>query len=132
MTMSGFDQKIEFWRTLASAAVADRKRAKAAKPAPAAPPARSRTPVRFSLDPTEIEIPAVADFLDSTDTAAKIVDAGRMARGEVPIPLAAPSGHAAAILNAAETARSGGRPLQKPTGTAAAILAAGKKRRNEA
>jgi hypothetical protein len=130
-TDEGFSLKIERFRQLAAGFVANKRsqRTQAAKPAPAAPPAQTRKPVRYSLEPTEIEIPAVADFVDPEDFAAKIVRSGQMARGKLPIPTPAPSGLAAEILRAGNLARSGGPQRELPTGTAAAIIAAGEKRR---
>jgi hypothetical protein len=122
-----FNLKMARWRTLAAAAVADRKRIQRA---PAAPRAPARMPVRHSLEPAEIAIPTPADFLDpEEDLAAKVVRAGAMSRGELLIPAPAPSGVAAQVLAAAETARSGGPQRPAPEGLAAAIIAAGAKRR---
>ena len=126
--MSGFDRKIEFWRILAKAAVAG-KRAKAAPAAPRAP--QARTPVRYSLDPIEIAIPKPADFIDPETLSAKVIRAGQMARGELPITTPVPTGTAAAVLAAGDLARAGGPALPAPTGLAEQIVAAGRKRRGE-
>jgi hypothetical protein len=103
--MSGFDRKLEFWGTLAKAAVAG----KHAKAAPVAPAARERKPIRHAFEPNEIVIPPISDFVDPETLLA--------------------SKTAAAVIAAGDLARSGGRPLSAPEGLAAAIIAAGEKRR---
>jgi hypothetical protein len=132
--MSGFDGRIALWRKIMPPIAAELKRAQRAQAAPRAPVAtprapQARTPIRFSLDPTEVAVPRITDFLDSTDTAAKIVDAGRMARGELLIPAPPVTGMAAKIHEAAQTARDGGPQRPAPEGLAAKIIAAGEKRR---
>jgi hypothetical protein len=131
--MGGFDSRIDLWRMMAPAAVADLKRAARARasraPERAAPTAASRTKVTAEIDPTEIDIPKIGDFVDPEDLAAKVVRAGQMSRGEIPIPAPTPSGVAAAIHAAGDLARAGGPSLPAPTGLAAQIIAAGEKRR---
>ena len=117
--------KLAMWESMAKAAVAGKR----AKAAPAAPRAQARTPVRFSLDLTEVAVPRITDFIDPETLSAKVIRAGQMARGELPIPTPTPSGTAAQVLAAGELARGVGPQRPAPEGLAKQILEAGAKRR---
>ena len=72
------------------------------------------------------------DVVNPAAIAAQIIKAGQKARGEIVDETPRPTGQAAAIHAAADTARAGGRPLPAPSGIAEQIIAAGRKRRGEA
>ena len=127
-TDEGFGLKIERFRQLASASIAN-KRAQRAKAAPAAPPAQARKPARFGLEPEQIEIPHIEDLIDPGILAEKIINAGRASRGEMPIATPTPSGVAASVLAAGDLARAGGPQRPVPEGLAKQIIEAGVKRR---